>query len=112
MEQSKIVVGRTKYGKDFIGTAGFEGTVFEVFEVFDIPTPDGITPILKPWRSIVFTRDDDKKRLSYEITKEEILYCTPIDEYRMSAGDDIINILIESYMILEKMGKEDDTHIS
>lgn len=103
MGEKTVVVGRTSWGDDFIGTEGFGGMVLDVFKIEDLLTGDGVFPYLKPFRSIIFTKNKEGKRKRVNLKPESILECFPIDTLRES-NDEIIDILKESYLKIIPFG--------
>lgn len=104
MGEKKVVVGRTTWGQDFIGHEGFGGMVLDVFRVEDIVTDDGVFPMIKPFRSIIFSKNELGKRKRMNLEKEHIDECFDIENLTESAGE-IISILKESYLSVIPYGE-------
>jgi len=104
MGEKQVVVGRTVWGDDFIGTEGMGGMVLDVFKIEDMLTTDGVFPYLKPFRSIIFTKNKAGKRKRVNLKAESVTEVQNIDTLRES-NDEIIDILKESYLKIVPFGE-------
>jgi len=104
MDEKKVVVGRTTWGQDFIGYEGFGGMVLDVFRLEDIVTDDGVFPMIKPFRSIIFTKNSAGKRKRINLKAESVQEYFDIENLTESAGE-IISILKESYLSVIPYGE-------
>lgn len=104
MDEKRVVVGRTTWGQDFIGHEGFGGMILDVFRLEDIVTDDGVFPMIKPFRSIIFTKNSAGKRKRINLKAESVQEYFDIENLTESAGE-IISILKESYLSVIPYGE-------
>jgi len=80
MKKDDIVVGRTTYGKEFIGRFDGEKMIKDVFELWDEMGPNGWMTTLRSWRPIVFVARKNGKRKKYKIEISTTVKCSLLEE--------------------------------
>jgi hypothetical protein len=69
-----LVMGCTKEGKGFIGLEDEETkAIYDVLSIYEMPTPEGWTVILKSWVPVILSFSRTGERRQFGLTAEDVM---------------------------------------